>query len=407
MPSLPDRRLNRRQFLKALLALGAGSATSLQRMPSVGAQEPHSPVFLPLVAHRTSGASGLGVVVHLRAPEVTNWYFDSDTYYGRTQAVGVPGVSQAVVDAMVDRGVTALFGLSPAAVAEAWRRLTPDYVPGKRVAIKVNLNNSFECDSGTTAIDAIAQPVNAVVRGLLSRGVCQEDIVVYDAIRFFPERVYQELAYKGVQIHDRGCYGYPATFSSSDPHAEVQFFPPGGSQPSVRLCDALIDAQYLINMPILKGHPLAGVTLGFKNHFGSTNNPSGMHDYVTTSYPLIDQYDALVDLFSNPHIRYKTVLTIGDGIYGSRRYQNTPPQPWSTFGDTSPCSLFFSTDPIAIDCVMHDLLKAERGDSQPGVSNSYLELAGNAGLGIFEAGDPWQTPYGSGYRKIVYQRIDL
>ena len=119
-------------------------------------------------------------------------------------------------------------------------------------------------------------------------------------------------------------------------------------------------------MPILKGDPLAGVTLGFKNHFGSTDNPSGMHDYVTTSYPLIDQYDALVDLFSIPTSAISTVLTIGDGIYGSRRYQNTPPQPWTTFGDASPCSLFFSTDPVAIDCVMHDLLKADAATASPG-----------------------------------------
>ncbi len=365
------------------------------------------PCICPCSLTGPATPGGLGKVLHLHAPEVTNWYFDSATYYGRTQAPGVTGVSQPVVDAMVDRGVTELFGLPASAVGEAWRRLTPDYVPGKRVAIKVNLNNSFDCESDTSAIDAIAQPVNAVVRGLLQRGVRQEDIVVYDAVRFFPSEIYQELAYKGVQIHDRGCYGYTATFSSSDPHAEVQFFPPAGSQPSVRLCDALIEAQYLINMPIMKGHPLAGVTLGFKNHFGSTDNPSGMHEYVTTSYPLIDQYDALVDLFSNPHIRYKTVLTIGDGIYASRRYQNTPPQPWTTFGESSPCSLFFSTDPVAIDCVMHDLLKAERGSSQPGVSNSYLELAANAGLGIYEAGDPWRTPYGSGYRKIIYSRTDL
>ncbi len=407
---MPSHSLNRRQFLKSLLALTAGGAASLRHLRQGGAQDPFETlpaVYLPMVANRASNAGGLGKVLHIYAPQVTDWYFEGDTYYGRTQAPGVTGVSQPVVDAMLDRGVTQLFGLPAAAVGEAWRRLTPDYVPGKRVAIKINLNNSFDCDSDTTAIDAIAQPVNGVVRGLLQRGVRQEDIIVYDAIRFFSERVYQELAYKGIQIHDRGCYGITASFSSSDPNAQVQFFPPGGGAPSVRLCDALIEAQYLINMPIMKGHPIAGVTLGFKNHFGSTNNPSGMHDYVSTSYSLIDQYDALVDLFSNPHIRYKTVLTIGDGIYGSRRYQDTPPQPWTTFGEASPCSLFFSTDPVAIDCVMHDLLKAERGGSQPGVSNSYLELAGNAGLGIYEAGDPWQTPYGSGYRKIVYQRIDL
>lgn len=308
---------------------------------------------------------------------------------------------------MVYCGLCELLGLPLGAVGEAWRRLTPDYVPGDWVAIKVNLNNSFDCDTTTTAVDAIAQPVNAVVRGLLQRGVREEDIVVYDAIRYFSDRVYQELYYKGVQIHDEGCRGYSATFNSSDLNAVVMFFPPSGSLPAVRLCDSLIGARYLINMPILKGHPLAGVTLGFKNHFGSTNNPGGMHNYVSTLYQDIDQYDALVDLFDNPHIRYKTVLTIGDGIYGSRRYQNTPPQPWATFGDASPCSLFFATDPVAIDCVMHDLLKEERDASQPGVSNSYLELAASAGMGVYERGDPWQTPYGSGYRKIIYQRIDM
>jgi len=98
----------------------------------------------------------------------------------------------------------------------------------------------------------------------------------------------------------------------------VNFSPPGGNPPTIRISDSLINASYLINIPILKGHPLAGVTLGYKNHFGSTNNPSGMHTYVDTTYPQINQYNALVDLFSNPHIRHKTVLTIGDGIYGSR-----------------------------------------------------------------------------------------
>jgi hypothetical protein len=30
-----------------------------------------------------------------------------------------------------------------------------------------------------------------------------------------------------------------------------------------------------------------------------------------------------------------------------------------------------------------------------------------AGLGIFESGDPWQLPYGAGYSKISYKRIEL
>ena len=369
--------------------------------------EPVPPIYLPLVMKQYRAGKLNGKVIHVHAPSVTNWNFDYTKYYGRTQAPSTVGVDQAVVDAMVDRGVAALFGLPSSQAAEAWERLIPDYVAGKRVAIKVNLNNSFSCATTDPDIDAIAQPINAVIRGLKTLGVRDQDIVLYDAIRFFPDRLYQELAYKDVLIHDNGCRGHISTWTSADPDARVQFSPPAGGVPLVRLSDTLVEADYLINMPILKGHPIAGVTLSFKNHFGSTNNPSGMHTYVSTAYKLISQYNALVDLNSNPHIREKTVLILGDGIYGSRHYQDSPPQPWSTFSNQSPCSLFFATDPVAGDCVMHDLLKAERGTSQPATSNAYLSLASQAGLGFYESGNPWQLPYGSGYAQIIYERIEL
>ncbi len=401
--------ITRRQFLKAMLAAISGLAISAKESTLPGwAQSGPPPLHLPIIMKHSGAIDLRGRVVHLYAPSVTNWDFNNSHYYGRTQASGVVGVSQPVVDAMVDRGVTALLGLQPTAVTEAWNRLTPDYVAGDKIAIKINLNNSFNCNSTVTAIDAIAQPLNAVVRGLKLRGVRDQDIIVYDAVRSFPTRLYTELANQNIMVYDdSACRGYTATFSSSDPDAVVQFHPPSGSLPSVRINDMLIQAKYLINMPIMKGHPIAGVTLGFKNHFGSTNNPSGMHAYVDTDYAQINQYDALVDLNANPHILNKTVLVLADGIYGSRQYQNTPPERWSTFGNASPCSLFFSADPVAVDCVMHDLLKAERGASQPATSNAYLRLAESAGMGIFEAGNPWQLPFGSGYTKIAYLRSDL
>lgn len=410
MKNTPRTRLVRRQFLKSMFA--AAASLGLARLDALSALsqegEPPFPVYLPLVGNDPVITSRPAWVVHVHDPAATNWDFNTSHYYGRTQAPGVVGVNQSVVNAMVDRGVTELLGLPSSEVSEAWWRLTPDYKFGVSIAIKINLNNSFSCSSATTAIDAIAQPVNAVVRGLMLRGVREQDIVVYDAIRYFPTRIFNQLVYQNIQIHDdQGCRGHKTTWASGDANATISFHPPSGSLPEVRLSDSLIQATYLINMPIMKGHPIAGVTLGFKNHFGSTNNPSGMHSYVGTSYDQIDQYDALVDLYSNPHIRDKTVITIADGIYGSREYQNTPPQRWATFNNQSPCSLFFATDPVAIDCVMHDLLKAERGASQPATSNSYMRLAETAGLGIYESGDPWQTPYGSGYTKLVYKRIEL
>jgi uncharacterized protein (DUF362 family) len=404
--------VSRRLFLKSLglTAVGLGVVRlENTRFARVQEQALH-PIYLPLLVNTSLKAALRGKVVHIHAPRATNWNFNSALYYGKTQAPGVLGVDQGVVDAMVDRGVTGLLGLPGDAVAQAWALLIPDYTPGEVVAIKINLNNSAQstCASTTSAIDAIAQPVNAVVRGLKLRSVRDQDIVVYDAVRSFPNRIYKELVYRNIQIHDySGCQGIPTTWNSGDADAKVKFTPPSGSIPSVRLCDSLVNASYLINMPILKGHPLAGVTLGFKNHFGSTDNPAGMHNYVSTSYAQIDRYNGLVDLYSNPHICGKTVLTIGDGIYGSRMYQDTPPQPWKTFNNQSPCSLFFAIDPVAIDCVMHDLLKAERGSSLPASSNAYLKLAEKAGLGVFGNGSPWQLPFGSGYARIIYHRIEL
>jgi hypothetical protein len=406
---MKGNRITRRQFLKAALAGVTGLAIAVKgrKLPGM-AQSTPPPIHLPILMKGSGAVNLRGRVIHLIAPAVTNWDFNSSHYYGRTQATGVVGVSQPVVDTMVDRGVTALLSLQSADVAEAWRRLTPDYVAGDIIAIKINLNNSFNCSSAVASIDAIAQPVNAVVRGLKLRGVRDQDILIYDAIRSVPTRLYNELANHNILIYDdSGCRGHTASFASSDLNASVVFHPPSGTVQIVRINDMLIQSKYLINMPIMKGHPIAGVTLGFKNHFGSTNNPSGMHAYVDTDYAQINQYDALVDLNANPHIRDKTVLVLGDGIYGSRQYQDTPPERWSTFGNASPCSLFFATDPVAIDCVMHDLLKAERGAAQPATSNAYLRLAENAGMGIYEAGNPWQTPYGSGYTNLSYLRYEM
>ena len=277
---MKSTRFTRRQFLKATLAATTGLVLSAKKptLPGV-AQSGPPPIHLPILL-KGSGAVDLhGRVIHLHASGVTDWDFSSSHYYGRTQASGVVGVSQAVVDAMVDRGVTALLGLQISAVAEAWRRLTPDYVPGDSIAIKINLNNAFSCSTTVASIDAIAQPVNAVVRGLKLRGVRDQDILVYDAVRSFPTRLYNELTNHNILMFDgSGCRSHTATFNSGDPNASVQFHPPSGSVQTVRINDMLIQAKYLINMPIMKGHPIAGVTLGFKNHFGSTNNPSGMHD---------------------------------------------------------------------------------------------------------------------------------
>jgi uncharacterized protein (DUF362 family) len=202
-----------------------------------------------------------------------------------------------------------------------------------------------------------------------------------------------------------------ATFNSGDPNAEIPFGHPNLT--ARRVTDVAIGATYLINMPIMKDHGIGGVTLSFKNHFGSIEQiirggNDNLHYYIKPSDPRYNPgYNPLLDIYSNPHIGAKTVLTVGDGLYGAvgAGTNSNPPKRWSTFGNDAPNSLLFAADPVAIDCVMFDLLDAEPvyHPRWPGLTDNYLRLAEAAGSGVFERGDPW----GAGYGRIVYSRITL
>jgi uncharacterized protein (DUF362 family) len=332
-------------------------------------------------------------VIHVHSNNATSWTGTDPLYFNY--------VNQPVVDTMVDRGVIALTGA--ASVAEAWRSLMPAYQVGQRIAIKVNFNNTGTCASTKAEIDAIIEPVNAVIRGLKSIGVAEADIRVYDAIRWIPNRFVNGCLYPAVRFYDRECRNR-ATFASSDGNAVVAFSPPAAvPRPgAIRVSDVLIDSTYLINMPIVKIHPTPGVTLAFKNHFGTIDWPGLLHDYVGVGWQYYrSDYNPLVDLYANPHIRNKTVLTIGEGLFGYVARGTGVPTLWSTFGNRPPHSLFFSTDAVAIDSVMTDFLDAETDIDVR--SRDYLRLAEAAGLGISEQGDPW----GRGYSRIDFRRIEV
>jgi uncharacterized protein (DUF362 family) len=410
--------VTRRQWLKLAAALAGGMGlVSIQRMLSTAAAPPPvagvtPQVYLPLIAQAkatptptptptatptatptTSGPK----VIHIHSTAATSWNFSSG-WYGNY-------VSQATVNEMVDRGVKELTGQGT--VVAAWNNLLPGYTAGKGIAIKVNFNNAQSCSDTDNIIDALIEPVNALIGGMKLAGVREQDVWIYDALRPIPARFRNRCTFANVHFVDRECTE-TATFTSADPHAAVNFAH-ANLQPR-RIADVLINASYLINMPIVKEHGISGVTLGFKNHYGSINYVIGtgtdnLHEYIEPANSAYHStYNPTVEINQNPHIRTKTVLVVGDGLFGALINTNVVPTRWHSFGDAACNSLFFARDPVAADCVMMDLLYAEY-DSQPGSDHvdDYLKLAAAAGLGVFEHGQPW----GAGYQTIDYRRITL
>jgi hypothetical protein len=415
----------RRKFLVGSAAtLGGVILAWMHRLLGISeaqAQDPSSSrIYLPIV---TGSGDPLSPprVVHVRDADATHWD-GTGLFYA--------AVNQDVVDTMVQTGLQLLTGQDawPNIWGALFERVHPDgYSAGQKIAIKVNLNNGRDCYSHGNVIDALPQPLLALIAGMEAAGVRPGDVTIYDSIRDIPSylrdpiwAVYPDVKFVGSYVGTGSCPGVIPPSHGVDPSLTVRFNDPDGNLSDRQLADVLYDATYVINMPIIKRHggdDANPVTLSFKNHFGSLDTITGnggiddLHNYIYTSNSLYrTTYNPRVDIYANPNIRDKTILILGDGLYGGTSWSSEPIQSWTIF-DGACNSLFFGTDPVATDCVMADLIVAERLVSKAHTYD-YLFCAQEAGLGICEGtrdnpgGHPLQEPYGSGYDDIEYIRVD-
>jgi len=96
-------------------------------------------------------------------------------------------------------------------------------------------------------------------------------------------------------------------------------------------------------------------------------------------------YDPLVDIIGHEDIGGKTILYIIDGLYGGDKWGATPTK-WTSepFNNDWPSSIFVCQDPVAIDSVGLDFLRAEWPLKDN--ADNYLHeaaLAGNPPSGTF------------------------
>jgi hypothetical protein len=281
-------------------------------------------------------------------------------------------VDARVADEMLDIAMLQLTGQS--AIADAWAQVFSqhtgggEYRPGQKIAIKLNFNNSLV----NLNHNPDYQILNALLRHLVDEcGIMQHDIILYDATRPINPQFAQG-------VLDRFRY------VQQNPPAASQFVSPVIGTRLTRLLD---EVDYLINMPILRTHSGAAVSLSFKNHLGSVENPSSLHWGLPGKTA---EKNTLVGLNASPQIHDKTLLVVADAIYGLRRVgpSENPSGP-NGITDPWPNSVFVSPDPVAVDSVAIDFLANCNADfpfpeaiPEP---RSYLQLAASVGLGVHES----------------------
>ena len=128
-----------------------------------------------------------------------------------------------------------------------------------------------------------------------------------------------------------------------------------------------MEAKYIIDMALLKGHVALGVTLCAKNFFGVTAIETDWHkngprhhgfDPMKNGDP---SYAAFADYLGHPDLGGKTLLYMVDGLYGDAAVGGEPATKWkmTPFNNGHCASLFVSEDGVAIDSVGIDFLISE------------------------------------------------
>ena len=314
----PGRSRGRRRFLGlvagGVVAAGAGGWLGARLLGGTGG--PSHPAAKAL--HTTGGQAPAAPPASSPPPVVAKV-----THAG---AVGADSqVAPGVVRDMVDAAMSSLTGKKERAAA--WASL---FSPDDVVAIKVNCLAAPRASTHPEIADAI-------VAGLRAAGVPGESIIIYD-------RLNRELERAGFALNTgRGvrCFGSDVSGYDAEP-IEAGSVGSCLSRIVSEMCTAII------NVPLVKDHDLAGVTIALKNHFGSIHNPNKQHE--NRCCPQV----ADVNLF--PALRAKQRLVIADAL--TITYDGGPaykPNACAAYN-----GILAARDAVALDAVGLDIIERLR-----------------------------------------------
>jgi uncharacterized protein (DUF362 family) len=297
--------------------------------------------------------------------------------------------NQAVIDGMFSKTIRCVAGQNKD--NEAWKRLfhsfnkrqgkgDAGYASAEKVAIKINENNTAS-HADTDEINASPQMVLALLKQLVNEaGVPQTNITVFDASRFITDNVFNKChsQFPGVVYVDN---------TGGDGRLKAAYQPDAirysvDCRLAKGLATCLVQANYVIDFAILKGHVGQGVTLCAKNFYGATSIASdwhkNAHDYFGAKRDGSPSYMAFTDFLGHKDMGGKTLLFVMDALYGCKVVNGPPGPKWNMppFNGRWPSSLFVSEDGVALDSVALDFFRSEWPSGQDlAYADAYLHEA--------------------------------
>lgn len=308
-----------------------------------------------------------GRVVWSHHPGVATWTKGNGRWYEDAYN------NQEETDSMVSDVLTSLTGTADE--SNAWdalfryfnsthRRGKRAYKKGEKIAVKLNLNNTFEY-SDNEQLNASPHLTLSLLRSMVNEaGIPQECITLFDASRFMTDALFHKCHDEFPNVHyvdNEGTQGREKATYTSD---AIPYSVDNGRL-ARGLADCAIDADYLINVALLKGHGGQGVTLCAKNWYGATdinrNFRKNQHNNFNQDRNGKPRYMTFTDFMGHKDLGGKTMLFLIDGLYGSMDVNGAPSGKWKMppFDNDWPCSLFASQDGVAIDAVGLDFLTSE------------------------------------------------
>ncbi len=313
-----------------------------------------------------------GRVVWVFDPKVATW--DGTNKYWWDEK----STSQTEADEMLENVLKSLSGKGTEATAwdelfknfnKEKKKITGGYSINQKIAVKINQNNTLR-HADTTGLNATPQLVYALITSLTKEaGVPQKNITIFDASRFICDNIFNKCHKDFPDVIFVDNEGGEGRVKSTYIEKAIPYSVDNGKL-ATGLATCAVEADYIINLALMKGHIGQGVTLCGKNFYGATSIDrswrKNAHDNFNQDPKGKDKYMTFTDFLGHKDLGGKTILFMIDGFYGARS-QDGPPMikdKWrmAPFNNRWCSSLFASQDGVAVDAVGIDFLRAEWPD---------------------------------------------